>query len=311
MSIDRRVLVTGGTGFVGSHVLGPLRERGFEVHASARHAEAADPAAPTVIWHEADLLDPVARARLIDTVGPSHLLHAAWALEPGKYASSPDNLDWVAASIDLARRFQAAGGRRVVTVGSCFEYEHGRRAILAEDAPLRPSTVYGAAKHALSIAMDALTRATALSAAWARLFYLYGPREDRRRLVADIASSLLDGREVGTGEGRVRRDYMFVADAGAALAALLDSEVTGPVNVATGDAPPVRELVELVAATIGRPELVRFGARPTPPSEPDEIRADVARLRDEVGWTSLTPTEIGVARTVDWWRTRTRAAVAR
>jgi nucleoside-diphosphate-sugar epimerase len=304
MSAGRRVIVTGATGFVGRHVLGPLAARGFDVHAIAHRGRPDESASAAVIWHEADLLDPDARATLVDGIAASHLVHAAWSLEPGKYADSPTNLDWVAASIDLARRFHLGGGRRVVTVGTCFEYEHGRRAILDETAPLRPATVYGATKQALSIAMEALARATGLSSAWARLFYLYGPHEDRRRLVADIASSLLEGREVATSEGRVRRDYMFVGDAGDALAALLDSDVTGAVNVATGSAPPVRELVELVASTIGRAELVRYGARPTPPTDPDEIRADIGRLRNEVGWSGLTPRETGVARTVDWWRSR-------
>ena len=308
MTADRRVIVTGASGFVGWHVLGPLTARGFEVHAVARRTSVDAPSVSSVTWHATDLLDPVARDTLLESVMPSHLLHAAWSLEPGKYANSPENLDWVAASIDLARQFQLRGGRRLVTVGSCFEYEHGRRLVLDEMAPLRPSTVYGAAKQALSIAMDALARATDLSSAWPRLFYLYGPREDRRRLVADIASSLLNGREVATSDGRVRRDYMFVADAGDALSALLESDVTGPVNVATGSAPPVRELVDLVASATGRPELVRFGARPTLPMEPDEIRADVTRLKDEVGWSAVTPAAAGVALTVDWWRSQMTGA---
>lgn len=299
---DRRIIVTGASGFVGWHVLAPLVARGYEVHAVVRRPRRDEPGPAAVTWHEADLLDGDARSALLDAIAPSHLLHAAWSLEPGKYADSPTNLDWVAASIDLARRFQSGGGRRVVTVGTCFEYEHGLRPVLDEGAPRQPSTVYGAAKQSLSIAMEALGRATGLSSAWARLFYLYGPLEDRRRLVGDIASSLLEGRPVATSEGRVRRDYMFVADAGDALAALLDSDVTGPVNVATGTAPPVRELVELVASAIGRVELVQFGARPTAPTDPAEIRADVTRLRDEVGWSAVTPREAGVARTVDWWR---------
>ena len=216
------------------------------------------------------------------------------------------NLDWVAASIDFARAFQAGGGRRIVGVGSCFEYEHGTLDVLTESSPLAPATVYGAAKQSLATATAALGRATGLSSAWARLFYLYGPNEDRRRLIADIVTSLLDGREVATGEGRVRRDYMFNLDAGAALAALVDSEVTGSVNVATGEAPQVRDLVELVATTVGRPELVRFGARPSPPGDPAEIRADVTRLRDEVGWAAVTPVADAIAHTVDWWRTAPR-----
>ena len=103
---------------------------------------------------------------------------------------------------------------------------------------------------------------------------------------------------------------MFIADAGDALAALLESEVTGPVNVATGSAPPVRDLVSLVASAVGRADLVKFGARPAPPNDPPEIRANITRLRDEVGWSALTPPKEGVARTVEWWRSQLALASA-
>lgn len=308
VTATRRVLVTGATGFVARHALAPLVARGFEVHGVARDPGRETASADRVIWHAADLLDARSRVGLLEDVAPSHLLHAAWYLEPGQYTGSPANLDWVAASIELARRFQMTGGERLVTLGSCFEYEHGRRPVLDEGSPLGPSTVYGAAKQSLSTAMDALHRATGMSSAWARLFYLYGPHEDRRRLVADIATALLEGREVATSAGLGRRDYMFVEDAGAALAALLDSDVDGPINVATGEAPPVRDLVALVARTVGRPDLVRFGARPTPPDDPVEIRADIRRLRDEVGWSVVTAPDEAVARTVEYWRSAMVAA---
>jgi nucleoside-diphosphate-sugar epimerase len=296
MSDDRRVLVTGASGFIGRHCLAPLVERGFDVHAVGRTRQADGGST----WHSVDLLDHEARRDVLARTRPTHLLHAAWYLEPGRYTGASLNVDWVVASLDLVRRFQEAGGRRVVAVGSCFEYAFGP-AVLAESSPIRPATVYGACKQSLWTAIEALTRATDLSAAWARLFFLFGPHEDRRRLVADIASSLLEGRSVATSAGTQRRDYMYVADAGRALAAVLDSDITGPVNVATGEAPPVRELVELVATTVGRPELVEYGARPTPPGDPPEIRADIARLSDEVGWGSLTPRAEAVAETVAWW----------
>lgn len=310
MSGDRCVLVTGASGFVARHSLAPLVARGYDVHAVARRPRPDDLDDTALTWHQADLLDPDARHALLNVIAPSHLLHAAWYLEPGKYTGASANLDWVAASIDLVRRFEANGGRRAVTVGSCFEYEHGRTPILTEASPLRPSTVYGLAKQSLSTALEALGRASELSSAWARLFYLYGPHEDRRRLIADVTASLLEGHEVATSDGRARRDYMFIEDAGDALVALLESDVTGPVNVATGSAPPVRELVALVASAVGRAELVKFGARPAPPNDPPEIRADITRLREEVGWSALTPPEEGVARTVDWWRSQLGLASA-
>src|SRR5687767_2392594 len=126
MSDDRRVLVTGANGFVGRQTLAPLIARGFDVHAASRRPRPGELGDIAVTWHQADLLDRDARRELLGGIAPSHLLHAAWYLEPGKYTGSPLNLDWVVASIDLARRFEAEGGRRVVSVGSCFEYEHGK-----------------------------------------------------------------------------------------------------------------------------------------------------------------------------------------
>jgi nucleoside-diphosphate-sugar epimerase len=300
------VLVTGATGFVGRHCLEPLRTRGFEVHGVSRRPRVLDAG---TTWHACDLLDETSRRSLLDDVAPTHLLHAAWYLEPGKYLDAGENLDWVAASIDLVRAFGLRAGERVVAVGSCFEYAFGPP-VLVEESPPGPTSVYGSSKRALGLALRTLADATGLSLAWARLFFLYGPFEDRRRLVADIASSILDGQEVATGQGRQRRDYMFVEDAGDALAALLASDVAGDVNVATGDAPPVRELVERVADAAGRPELVRYGTRPMSRGEPAEIRADVTRLTEEVGWSRLTPRDEAVARTVQWWAAQ-RAGASR
>lgn len=293
----RRVLVTGATGFIGRHCLTPLLERGFVVHAVGRSPLAA----ASAVWHAADLLDVRDRQRLIDQIMPTHLLHAAWYVEPGLYLESPLNIDWVVASLDLLRRFQAAGGSRAVGIGSCFEYAFGEPN-LSESSPLGPSTVYGACKQVVGVAGGALSRATDLSFAWARPFFLYGPYEDRRRLVPDVVTALLDGREVATSNGTQRRDYMYVADAGDALAALLDSHVEGPVNVATGEAPPVRDLLTAFGDRIGRPELIRFGARSLPPGDPSEIRADVTRLREEVGWSQVSPLGETVDRTIAWWR---------
>jgi nucleoside-diphosphate-sugar epimerase len=303
VSAQPRVLVTGASGFIGRHILLPLMERGFEVHAVGNSRKGT----ADVAWYASDLLSENARRKLVEDVKPSHLVHGAWYLEPGRYLASPANVDWVVASLDLVRWFQRRGGERVVTLGSCFEYAF-TTSCLDESSPLGPASVYGSSKAALGAAIAALSEATGLSSAWARLFYLYGPHEDSRRLIADIASSLVGGREVATSEGLQRRDYMYVVDAGRALAALLASDVRGPVNIATGDAPPVRELVGLVGEAAGRLDLVRFGARPSNPTDPAEIRAETSRLRDEVGWDDCTPHPIGIQATVDWWRAQEGAA---
>jgi nucleoside-diphosphate-sugar epimerase len=87
-----------------------------------------------------------------------------------------------------------------------------------------------------------------------------------------------------------------------AFSALLASDAEGAVNVASGAPLALRDLVALVAEEAGRPELVRYGALPARAGEPDELVADVTRLRDAVGWSPSEPLRAGVARAVASWR---------
>ncbi|PXW65432.1 NAD(P)-dependent oxidoreductase [Methylobacterium sp. B4] len=298
----RRVLVTGGAGFVGRHAVAALTDHGFEVHAVGRTAPPGVQA-----FHAADLLDEVQRRAAVRAAGASHLLHLAWVTTPGRYWQAPDNLDWTAASLDLVRTFREAGGSRAVVAGTCAEYDwadlpgvQGGR--LPESAPCRPATLYGSAKDGLRRILHAYAATAGLSLAWGRLFYLYGPGETPGRLVGDAARALISGQRLATSEGRQRRDFLHVADAGAAFAALLASGVGGAVNIGSGEAVPVRAILESVGALTGRPDLIDFGARPLGATEPACIEADIRRLTDEVGFRPAYGLEAGLVETVEGWR---------
>nr|USU30085.1 NAD(P)-dependent oxidoreductase [Methylobacterium sp. OTU13CASTA1] len=293
-----KVLVTGASGFVGRHALPALAARGFEVHAVARSP------IPGAVVHAADLLDAAERRALLADVAPSHLLHLAWDAEPGRYWTSPSNLDWVAASLDLARSFHDIGGRRFVGVGTCAEYTWGDPRFDEATSPCRPATLYGAAKDGTRRILAAYAESVGLSFAWGRLFYLYGPGERRGRLVSDAAHALLTGAEFPTSPGHQRRDFLHVVDAAGALAALLDGPVTGAVNIGSGEAVPVRTLLDGLATRTGRFDLVRYGARTLGPSEPAAIEAAVARLSGEVGFRPRFTLETGLDDTLSWWRNR-------
>ena len=121
--------------------------------------------------------------------------------------------------------------------------------------------------------------------AWGRIFFVFGPPRAAR------ASGQLGGRVPAAGEtaecsaGEQVRDFLYAPELAGAFAALTLSDVEGPVNMASGAPLPVRDLITAIADATGRPELVALGARPTSPNEPARLTADVARLRDEVGWT--------------------------
>jgi len=306
-----RVLLTGASGFVGLPTLAALAAEGAEVHALCSSPAPAGPAG--VQWHRLDLGDAAAVDALMAELRPERLVHLAWYVEHGLFWDAPENLHWVERSLHLLRAFAAAGGRRAVLLGTCAEYDwSAAEGPLRElDSPLAPTTLYGIAKDAMRRLSGAYAEREGFQLAWGRLFFLYGPREAPGRLVSSVIRSLLAGEPVDTTAGAQRRDFLHVADAAAAVAALAHSDVLGAVNIASGEAVSVAEVLDQIAAATGRPDLLRRGALPERPDEPPLLLADVSRLRDEVGFRPALDLAAGVADTVAWWRRQGVAAATR
>jgi nucleoside-diphosphate-sugar epimerase len=296
----KRVLLTGATGFIGRHCLPTLLAHGYEVHSvSTRPAPAHSPG---VHAHQADLLDPAQVAALLAIVQPSHLLHLAWYTQPGAYWTSPENIRWVQASLGLLQAFVAHGGQRVVIAGSCAEYDWTYGYCTEQITPLQPATIYGKAKHALQLLADAFADQAQISAAWGRVFLLYGSHEHPERLVAAVTRALLQGRPARCSHGDQIRDYLYVQDAADAFAALLESDVRGAVNIASGNPIRLKQIIYSIADMLAQRSLVQLGALPSPANEPPLLVANVERLANEVGWRPAYDLERGLEQTVHWWK---------
>ena len=293
----KKLLITGASGFLGRGCLDALAARAWEVHAVVRSPLDV----PGIHVQQADLLRPAEASAILAKIQPTHLLHLAWITAPATFRESVENLRWVEASQHLLRAFAEQGGRRVVMVGSCFEYDPQAGCCHETTTPLRPATLYGVCKNALRASMESYAETMGLSAAWARLFYLYGPREAPQRLVASVTRKLLAGTPVSCPGGTQQRDYLHVEDASGALIALLESDLCGAVNIGSGEATEVRAIMERIAHFAGRPELVHVDDTP---SEVPLVVADVHRLREELGWRPRLGLNEGLAQTIDWWRSR-------
>ena len=303
--MTQRILVTGASGFIGRHALAPLVKAGAEVHAVSRSP--LDNAPPHVIAHRTDLLDQVERHQLVREVRPQLILHAAWETAHGQFWTAPANLDWAAASLELAREAAEHALERFVGVGTCFEYAYGNDGDCHEQStPIAPYTLYATAKDATRRALAAFAETAGLGFAWGRVFLLYGPGETPTRLVPHVARNLLAGRQAPISKGLAVRDFIDARDAGNALAALALSPVNGPVNIASGQGVTVRELALTLGRLAGRTELVEIGAL-AERQEPERLVADIARLRDEVGFDAIRPLEEGLAEALDHWRGETEA----
>lgn len=298
--MTKKVLLTGATGFIGDHCLDPLKARGYEVHAVSSKPMKAG--ARGVHWHQANLLEPGAAKSLLAEVKPTHLLHLAWFVVPGKLITAPENFAWVRASMELVEEFAAHGGKRLTVCGSSYEYDWNYGYCSEKLTPAVPNNVYGSCKQALNLLVQSFASQVALSAAWGRVFFLYGPNEHPQRLVPSVMLSLLKGEPAKCSHGRQIRDYMHVQDVADGLVGLLDSEVTGTVNVSSGQATTLREIVLTIGRLMGKPELIQLGAIPARANDAPLVVGENLRLLNECGWKQQYELEAGLRQTIEWWK---------
>lgn len=294
-----RVLVTGATGFLGMHVLSILTKRGYEVHAVSRSKM---PLEVGIKWHCIDLLDKYQMEGLIRATRPSHLLHLAWITTHSYFWEADENELWENATGTLATLFQEMGGRRLVVSGSCAEYNWEYGVMKEYLTPLEPLTKYGRSKLGAFRKLTALADSTELSFGWGRIFHLYGPNEHPDRLVAYVARSLLMGEPVNIGRGSRIRNFMYAQDAADALVRLLESGVTGPVNIASELEIRIDELVQEMAEIIGGSCRISYEETSIHPNDPECLIADITRLRSEVGYLGGRKLCKGLIATIEWWK---------
>ena len=298
----KRVLVTGATGFIGRQSILPLLDGGFEIH--ALHTKNPIESDPRVIWHKADLLENGSASKICDSIKPSHLLHFAWYVNPKDYKSSPENQRWMHATLALLGAFKKSGGTRAVLAGSCMEYDWTslQDALIENSSPIAPATEYGKAKNETRLLAENYARENSLSIAWGRIFNLFGPYEAPERLIPMIINSLSEGNVPRITAGGLVRDYSYVADTAGSFVALLDTEVTGIVNIASGKPVTLKGIAVVAAEIIGQTRLVESIPETVPENEPARVVADVKRLTTEVGWQSRHAIREGLEATIEWWR---------
>jgi len=261
--MTKKVLVTGATGFVGRHVVHALSKKGMQFRFVVRASKMARTdllANDYEIVTSEDLFAESSHWWAEQCEGVDAVVHLAWYAEPGKYLESSKNIDCLVGSLNLARGAAQAGVKRLIGVGTCFEYDLSV-GVLSVDTPLKPITPYAGAKAALYLGLDQWLQTNAVEFAWCRLFYLYGEGEDSRRLVPYLRSKLEKGEPAELTSGKKIRDFLDVADAGRMIADVVLSDQAGPVNICSGTPITVRQFAEQIADEYDRRDLLIFGAR--------------------------------------------------
>ncbi|PZG47468.1 UDP-glucose 4-epimerase [Spongiactinospora gelatinilytica] len=300
-----RTLITGGAGFIGSHLADAVAARGDAVTvvdnlATGRPARLGDGIDRRVI----DVTDAAALTAVIEEMRPEVIYHLAAQIDVRASVADPaaDAVINIGGTINVLTAARAAGAR--VVFASTGGALYGAQAAIpsSEDTLAEPEAPYGTAKLCAEQYLALFNRLYGTRHAALRLGNVYGPRQDpagEAGVVSIFAGAFHAGRAPTVyGDGKATRDYVYVADVVAAFIAAGDAGLPGVWNIGTGQETSVLALTDKIAAAAGRPvEVVHAPARP---GELQRSALDATAARRDLGWTARKSLEEGIAAVVAW-----------
>lgn len=306
----KRVLVVGGSGFIGSHLVEMLLASGARVFVPHR--------GDSVPWRLRELSDDFETISNFD-IGDKGKVETAFAVATpdvvfnlAAYGVHPTEQCPVTAvntnvtgCTNMAELCLLYSATRFIHVGTGFEYGLVAHPV-REDYPLRPVTLYAATKAAGWVLLDYYWRSGALPLVTVRFFGLYGPRERETRLVPHVILSALDAVTVTLRKGGSVWDYLFVKDAVRALMLVGSTpQIEGETfNIGSGRVVTISEIARTVLDVLDVSVPIKGDTNPCLRVESDVFRPDLSRARERLGWQPMYTLTEGVKETVDWFKSR-------
>ena len=317
-----RVLVTGGAGFIGSHLVERLLgEGGWRVEVVDDFNDFYDPALkrrnvaphlsrPGFRLHEADIRDRAALDRLFRDAPFDCVVHLAARAgvrpslaEPLLYAET--NITGTLNLLELAREHRV---RQFVFGSSSSVYGENEKVPFSEDDPVnRPISPYAATKAAGELLCHTYSHLWGLRCVCLRFFTVYGARQRPDLAIHKFARLISAGRPVPVfGDGTTRRDYTYIDDIIAGVRAAMDYEATGfeVINLGESRTGSLSELIGLLERELGRE--ARVDRQPLQPGDVPQTFADIEKARRLLGYNPQTEIEDGIRRFVEWFRSMSR-----
>ena len=303
-----RVLVTGGTGFIGRHLVRALVARGDTVAVAGRRPREALPAGvlpEAAAYHRADLSEPETAPRLLAAARPERVFHLASAVDVARDLAHLETQvrSTQMAAVHVARACLEAGVERLVHVGTCEEYGNGP-APFRETQAASPVSPYSAAKAAATSFVRMLSASFGLRAVVVRPFLTYGPEQEPNLFIPALICSALAGRDFPMTGGEQTREFNYVEDIVAGLLRAAEAPGIDGMVLNLGCAEPrrIRDVAALVLHLMGDPIRAELGKLPYRPGETWEFYCDNTRARQQLGWSPQVPLEDGLRRTIAWYR---------
>ena len=298
----KRILVTGATGYIGTHLCKELIKKNYEIHAvvlPGKHQAVAN-----IVFHELDLMDKQAVTAFLQNNSFEQLIHLAWYVGP-KCQISPLNIEWMESSLHLIKTFWENGGKTVMVSGSMSEYDFSSGWCVEGKTPLDSLSLYGQTKAALYQMLEKFCKFHDLQLKWARIFNIYGLSEKKTRLIPYVINAMLRAEDVNVSHCMQIQNYLHITDVARALTEFLESPVTGAVNIAADTPVRLKSMIEFCKKEIGYTKEVHYGAI-APSFEQPFLSGDITRLKQEVGFKQNISLEEGLKQTIEYWQEQIR-----
>lgn len=324
---DKKVLITGADGFIGSHLTEALVSRGARVTALAAYNsfdshgwldDLPSSVQSSMIRLRGDVRDPAFMRRIVG--GQDIVFHlAALIAIPHSYVAAQSYVETnIAGTLNVLEAARESDVQRIVHTSTSEVYGTALTVPIAENHPLQGQSPYSASKIGADMMAEAYARSFGLRVAILRPFNTFGPRQSERAIIPTVIRQMIDPgcRAVKVGALTTVRDFTYVEDTVAAFLAIGSSRSIAfgqPYNAGSGRTVSIGEMIDIVGSITGCDKTIHQEDTRLRPdgSEVLVLQADASRISADTGWHPGVSFREGLERTVEWWRQRFAAGKVR
>lgn len=276
----KKIIVTGITGAIGQYISEPLKELGFEVYGIGRR----DFDTSDFNYIKADINNYFEIENIFNKIQAKYLIHLAWDLSKGYFHSSV-NFDMLTSSINILKYFKNNGGKKAIYIGTYAEYSFDNVPAKEYDK-LNPTSVYAKCKNYLREISELYCKNNGIDFCWARLFNTYGENDNNTRLFPYLINTLKNNKKVSINHSQLEKDYIYAGDIAKILSLIINSDVTGIINICSGKGIKLKDLAIMIAEKLGKIDLLELNEFNT--DEPLKSIGDNSRIINELKFINYT-----------------------
>ncbi|MDF2502685.1 SDR family NAD(P)-dependent oxidoreductase [Clostridium sp.] len=304
---DKRVLITGGLGFIGSHLIPRmLKEKAkiFIIERKNSNPWRIKDITNKVNIIEADISNNEEIHKLIKTINPEYVFHlAAYGVDSSKKEYIAATNTNIVGTVNILNSLRDTCCRKIINIGSCAEYGN-RKDLMTEDMRPLPVSIYGSTKACSTILAHQIAKENNINIVTLRPFGIFGEGEAPHKIFCHIILSILQNKDVKLTNCEQYRDYCYIENIidGMILSAKDTSIDNNIFNIASGNIHPLKYYVDLIFKNINTDKKPLYGTIPYRENEMWTPKADISKIKSILHWTPKISLEDGIIKTIDWYK---------